>query len=273
MTVHISDRDALVLHYIAENGPTYGYSLGELEGFTTRRAYAALKSLESRGYLKVGRIVKDRPGRDKKYYSLTVLGFSHALRLTYFDLTEAVGPLIKQEKDLREDFSSLMEAAHQVLSPLQNIIGQWGDLIPLVLGKWRHFVETGFLFQANIRLNVSTLNQVLREGWPRSWTVLYPSSDPVDVFTYDFYQPLLWLENRTDRLRWSAACAGDSEIRDYLIKRVKRSIKLHESLAREGENQLEVVEAEDPSAMAEALEGKTEEVYVEMSARKAKGAS
>ena len=259
MTVHISDRDALVLRYIAENGPTYGYSLGKLERFTERRAYAALKSLESRGCLKVGRIVKDRPGRDKKDYSLTVLGFSHALRLTYFDGIKAVEPLIKQEKDLREDFSSFMEVAHQALSQLQNIIGQWGDLIPLVLGKWCHFEETGFLFQANTRLNLSTLNQVLREGWPRSWTVLYPSSDPVDVFTYDFYQPLLWLENRTDRRRWAAACAGDQEVRDYLIERTKRSIKLQESLTREGENLLEVVEAEDPLAMAEALEGKTEE--------------
>lgn len=239
---NITSRIRRVLLDVAVEGPSTGYEVATRTEMPRSSAYDALNQMQAWNWLTAHKIQNGGRVLAKKTYSLTVLGFSHALRLTHFDQTEAWRLLIEQEKDLREGFSSLKEAALPVLSQLQNIIGRWGDLIPLVLGKWGLFEEAGVAAQAIIKLNSAALDQAFREGGPTSWIDLYPSSDPVEVFTYDFYNPFSGNGNRTARGSWAVACAGDPEVRDYLIERLKRAIERYESSAREVESMMQVLQ-------------------------------
>jgi DNA-binding PadR family transcriptional regulator len=72
--VQLLERDIIILKQFAKNGPAAGYQISKDLEFNTRKTYAALKKLETEGYIELIRVEKNRPGLNKKIYDLTLNG-------------------------------------------------------------------------------------------------------------------------------------------------------------------------------------------------------
>lgn len=213
---HLSGCDAIIIRYIAENGPSAGYILQKDPKITARQAYAALRRLSEDGLIKLVRVDKTRPGLDKKLYGLTLFGLA------------------------RIPFIVGLHAS-EVWSRVAN---QYGDLLPRVLGKWRFFVceevESIALFRMNmscIRFDIihDKLKGEIRFDW-----------EPTDAeaFNQIFYDPYLGPDEDSTH-KWLRALRKDPDLKQYtsdyidlleegLMTTIKRIKNMKKILEEEG---------------------------------------
>jgi len=218
MKVSISPSEREILRHVSQHGPRTAYELGKETRYSEKSSYQGVKNLLDKGLLSVSIVGKTRVGLDKKEYHLTLLGLSHVAA------------------DSIEYYSSDADAWPDAWLP---IMETWTDLIPLVTDKWTHFVNEGVEGIARGKFLTAALRQMKGTRF-----LLSPgdcNTDRMRMFHHDFYYPdmsfyypdiILCGLDEKEMMRWTEACAKDTEIADHLVMEMTRFLTVQREMGR-----------------------------------------
>lgn len=216
--VDITPSAFKILEYIGRYGTSTGYDLSKKKDpfpvVSDKTAYTLLPNLVENGFLSVTSTKKNKMGRYKKEYSLTVLGVSELLSRC---------------------------ALPHCLEP---IIEHWSNVIPRVLGVWnllQHVDED--VLRSVIGFAAFEIAILPQISGPDDFTLIpeqYSKTDD-DIFTFKFYWELL--SKNVDSGRFLREIE-DLNLRDLLKDILESSINVYESYINVYKKQIEIFETD-----------------------------
>lgn len=149
-----------ILKLLLENTEFEQYKMKKTIEISYKTIIENLRRLEYANHVKYRNEKSSAGGRDKKIYSLTIIGLIEALHLTHKSLTE-------------KNFDTIA-AKHP-------------DMLPLIFGKWQFFEAHGLTKEviANIKNYLENSNAPLTEGFGVSW--YNPEIDAAKEFIVNAY--------------------------------------------------------------------------------------
>lgn len=193
-----------ILCHIALNGSTTAYNLLKELKLAISVAYGTVKNLKDNGLLTVTVLEeKNRVGVNMKEYGLTLEGVSAAFGI----------------EEVRKDMRTFAE--------------NWKGLLPLVLGKWDHFIQQGVEDQAiqgfdvtNIILGSLPIDPYIKK-FLEDYDHYYSQELTEGDFTYRFFNLGGLLAAPVEAVleadkKWINAIKLDPEICHFVIKQTIR---------------------------------------------------
>ena len=189
-----------ILRQIALNGEVTQYDLKASTGLTYAPIHEAVKTLLASKYIRETRRENFRGPLPKRFFGLTLRGLAMAFLLS----------------DIPRDVDKLAE--------------KWGDTLPLVLGKWKYFVNVG--------LEKQFVDAFI---WVAKW-VLQWGYDRKAFATERFWYYIFVMTAGAAKVKWLRALRGDPELRQWAVEEMKEWLLEGREITRIYERSLEVLE-------------------------------
>jgi len=189
-----SPRRSEVLLYIVERGPTNTYRISEGLGIRYSTAHNAVKALEKQGFIRLELEEETEKGVTAKIYTPTLGGLCAALTL---------GNLWSRVDDVAE---------------------KWGNLDPLLLGKWKYMVSVASREEAIEALKIAAKTIYEKPIIDKDGRRVMDGFPVLHFFRTEFFDRLFHPTLRSDVEKWIEAVQGDPELKDWVTKWLRRRI-------------------------------------------------
>lgn len=207
----------IVLFTLADDGPTNAYQIAKKTGNRYSLIFKAIKELKKRGMVRF----KGKKRTEKR------------MMANIYDLA-LKGVLFVLQKEL-----ALADTERWNYDFIRKIIRKYDALLPLVFGKWSHFVKMGVEKMALFRLKMIADNPELFE---RGVVVFDETSPGLEMeqkierffYFYGFYPPKPTLESFSfvkDPKVWVSAWKQEEDIKTYTIRELRGYEKKLENLS------------------------------------------
>jgi hypothetical protein len=189
------------LHSIALNGESTQYELKASTGLTYAPIHEAIKVLLASNLIHETRQETFRGPLPKRFFGLTLKGLANAFLFTA-----------------------------KIPQDLNRIAEKWGGLLPLALGKWKHFADAG--------LEKEFINAFI---WVAKW-ILEWGYDTENFATERFWYYIFVMTAGATKVKWIKALRGNPELRQWAAEEMKEWLLEGRVLMKIHERSLEVLE-------------------------------
>lgn len=246
----LSSREAEVLIYLAEAGPSNIYQIQQRLGLSSySTAHTAVKALEKGGLIRIQALEKSMKGVTAKVYGLTFSGLIYAL--THGDAWNNLGDIVKA----------------------------WRPVMPLPMAKFEHFVDYGLKNEAekcyhyatlevlkelrelsNILANLLGMEEQADKALEKSWESVEKKAK--EVFCEKFLEYVLGTQLPENLVKWHKALRSDAELRTWAAETLEKKAERLHKWAKIVEKNLKIIESEQEPKWEEI---KSQEIPMEIS--------
>lgn len=153
----IAWRVADYLAQIGHDEEITRYRIQKDTGLSYPTVYKIVPIMEDDGLVRSENIGFSSAGHIKKSYSLTLAGIVYYLgRLRWVETMEMLG---KEEETLKKE--EILKIGEEISEKVETLAENYGDMLPLIFGKWKHFKEKDVLFD-QVMLRLLRISERLR---------------------------------------------------------------------------------------------------------------